>query len=190
MFIVPIDNNSNKTFGIIDGSLFNKHNNITKIHSAISNVVSSKQHGDNVLEFLNNVAPNVPFFYYNAEIDGEITSENIIDGLQWMVESNVDCVAISLSSKCYSEELENWISHNSDKIEIYASYNNTLNSFDYPAQYESVIGVGTSEVVNSKDIDVLYKSNNIIVMSFGIKRYSGNSYLTPYTMLKRELTQV
>lgn len=184
IFIVPINKNSNRSLGIIDGSLFNKHNNITEIHSTISNVVSSKQHGDYILEFLSNVAPNISFFYYNAEIGGEITSDNIIDGLQWMADLNVDCVTISLSSKHYSEELENWISNNSDKIEIYASYNNTLNSFDYPAQYESVIGIGTFEVVNSKNINILYKSNNIIVISSGLKRYSGNSYLTPYTMLK------
>lgn len=69
IFIVPINKNSNRSLGIIDGSLFNKHNNITEIHSTISNVV-------------------------------------------------------------------------------------------------------------------LYKSNNIIVISSGLKRYSGNSYLAPYTMLK------
>ena len=81
-------------------------------------------------------------------------------------------------------KLEKWIIDHSDDIKVYASYNNLLNSFDYPAQYEKVIGVGTNKILNGKNIDVLYRSHEIIVLSGGIKIYSGNSYLAPYTMLK------
>lgn len=184
VFITPIHTNSSKKFGIIDGNLYNKHNNLKEYYSNKNYTVSCKQHGDYMLEFLQNVAPDVSLYYYNAETSGKISTEHIIEGLQWMLDSKVDCVAISLSSKRYAEELENWITQHKDKIKIYASYNNNWNSFDYPAQYEGVVGIGTEDTLNSKKEDILYRSYEIIVWCSKIKRYRGNSYLTSYTMIK------
>lgn len=48
---------------------------------------------------------------------------------------------------------------------------NLLNTFDYPVQYDKVIGVGTNELLNGKDMDALYRTHEIIVLSGGIKIY-------------------
>lgn len=181
---MKINSSNSKTFGIIDGNLFSVHKNIAEFNSSKVGRASSKQHGDNILEFLEYIASNVSFYYYDAEVSGEISSAQIIEGLQWMISQNVNCVVLSLSGKRYSEELEKWISAHINRIKIYACYNNLLNTFDYPAQYEGVVGVGTTDVMQHKDSDILYKSYNIIVMSPRIKYYQGNSYLAPYAMLK------
>lgn len=101
-----------------------------------------------------------------------------------MNDNGVESVSLSISSKYYSDDLEEWISKHADTIEIYGSYNNLENSNDYPAMYECVHGVGSSNVCKKKN-DVLYQTSNIIVLNKQICFFSGNSYLTPYTMIKR-----
>ncbi len=71
---------------------------------------------------------------------------------------------------------------NKDIITIYSSYNNKTNSLDYPSMYENVIGSGYKKEIEYKDIDMLYKSNRIIIIpKFNL--YSGTSYLSLFTML-------
>lgn len=41
-----------------------------------------------------------------------------------MLSNSIRKVNISLSSKQYSKDLEDWIFQNKDSIQIYASYNN------------------------------------------------------------------
>lgn len=168
--------------GIIDGAISDNHQNIVETNVTTLSV-GSEQHGDKVINFMDSIAPSCTFYYYNAEIDGKITTASLISGLQWMKDNNVERVAISLSSRYYSEELEAWIEDNSSEIKIYASYSNVANSFDYPAQYDGVIGVGTNDVLTKKENDILYKSCDIIAFTLKPGIYSGNSYLTPYAML-------
>lgn len=123
MLIKPINSTSIKKYGIIDGNLYSNHTNIKKTNNEfINNSIEKKQHGDLILDFMENIAPSYSFYYYNAEQNNSITDDSIIEGLNWMIASNVDCVSISLSSKSYSKKLENWIAINSNKICIYASY--------------------------------------------------------------------
>lgn len=168
--------------GIIDGAISDEHQNIIETN-VITLSEDSKQHGDKVINFMSSIAPACMFYYYNAEIDGKITTASLISGLQWMKDNKVERVAISLSSRYYSDELEAWIADNSSEIKIYASYSNIANSFDYPAQYDGVIGVGTNDVLKNKENDILYKSCNIIAFTLKPGIYSGNSYLTPYAMI-------
>lgn len=74
---------------------------------------------------------------------------------------------------------------NSDRMKIYVSYNNLKNSFDYPAMFPGTIGVGTT---GTKDTDRIFVSNRIIIWGKnGISEYEGNSFLTPYVMIKELL---
>lgn len=66
-----------------------------------------------------------------------------------MLKNNVYYVNISLSSKKYSEKLENWILEHPN-VKIYCSYNNQENTFDYPALYEMTIASGSSKKINYK----------------------------------------
>ena len=98
--------------------------------------------------------------------------------------NGVRYVSISLSSKFYSDEVQSWISKNKNDIVIYASYNNELNTLDYPAKYNDVIGVGSSPKIEKKKCDVIMKSSKIVLISNKLKFYYGNSFLTPYVMLR------
>ena len=67
---------------------------------------------------------------------------------------------------------------------VYASYNNELNTLDYPAGYKGVIGIGSSKKIKRKSNDVIFRTNRIVAFFNGIRYYEGNSYLTPYVMLR------
>lgn len=182
MFIMPISNETEKVYGIIDGVLNIEHSNIIKSNGS-EEITSEMMHGDTVLKFMDNVASEISFYYYNAETADGISSKSIVDGLQWMLENDVDAVSISLSSKYYSEELEDWIEQNSNKMTIYASYSNEANTFDYPARYDGVIGVGTVDTPEIGNKDVVYRTNNLVTITSKLKIYKGNSFLAPYTMI-------
>lgn len=183
VWIKPFSTNGEIKYGVIDERLNEKHSNIEISNEKQCATPAEKSHGDYVLDFIKEISPSTSVYYYNAEENGKITTESIILGLNWMLENEVDCVTLSLSGKVYSEELESWIAQNSDNITVYASYNNARNTFDYPANYSNVIGVGTTQTINKKDNDVIYKTSDIRVASFPFKKYVGNSYLAPYTML-------
>lgn len=155
LFLLPINGNTRLTYGIIDGSLNVEHGNVLETNSIVGNA-DTILHGDTVLEFIERILPASSVYYYNAEYEGIISTDTILEGLEWMLDRKVDCVAISLSGKRYSEELEKWITSHSDDVKVYASYNNLLNTFDYPAQYEKVIGVGTNEISNERFVCTNY----------------------------------
>lgn len=183
IFLQPLKSDAQEIkFGIIDGSLTLNYDNIVIYNKSGGN--SIKTHGDNILNFMHLYAPQYSMYYYNAEKDGGISSYEILNGLNWMLENGVEYVSISLSSKYYSNELQQWITAHSDEITIFASYNNTINTLDYPAKYKNLKGVYSSTNVEAKSIDVFFRSNNIILISDGIHFYRGNSYLSPYAMIQ------
>lgn len=169
-------------FGLIDGDLSYNHQNIINMNEIDVEQSRKVSHGDLILEFLQKWRPSFSFYYYDSEENGRISSENLIDGLEWMMENGIEYVSISYSGKYESEELEDWINKHSDKITIYASYNNYSNTLDYPAMYKNVIGVGCN-VTKKKDVSV---RNNRLIVCDGISlfSYQGNSYMTPYIMIK------
>lgn len=122
-------------------------------------------------------------YYYNAETEGGISSYEILNGLNRILENGVEYVGISLSSNYYLNEWQQWITAHYDEITIFTSYNNTINTLDYPANYENLKGVYSSFYVKAKSIDI-FLSNNIILISDGIHFYRGNSYWSPYAMIQ------
>ena len=167
--------------GIIDGSLSKPHNNVKNI--TYSNDTCEKKHGDMLLDFIEKYDKHTKVAYYNAEKNGKISSKSIIDGLNWMLDNNISCICISLSSSYYSNELQDWLHQNASVVKVYASYNNTPNTFDYPAQYTDVIGVGSNPEIAYKNVDIKYRSSKVIIINHGIFFFDGNSYLAPLQLI-------
>lgn len=171
-------------YGIIDDSLTTEIENVTYINYDNSNR-KNESHGEKLCRFANDNYKNFEIYYYNAEINGQISSENIIYGLDELKDRGVNKINISLSSKIYSDGLQNWISEHKD-IKIFASYNNKINTYDYPAMYEGVVASGKyNDVIKFKECDVKYNSMNIIGIN-SLKKYSGNSFLSLVSMFKNE----
>lgn len=166
LIVYPIEKSFN--IGIIDGLLSEdiiNSNNITSIEKYYDTFdTTTNTHGDNLLQFIKSFAPNAKIYYYNAYTkEGNISSDSIISGLEWMKENKVDIINISLSTKICSEKLQNVISNNISEYKIYSSFNNKINSYDYPAMFENVFGVGVPNKINLNYIDYKFKSNKIFV---------------------------
>ncbi|MCD8125244.1 MAG: hypothetical protein LUE23_09500 [Lachnospiraceae bacterium] len=88
--------NTDSIIGIIDGKLFQEHGNIV---DSISDTADDElRHGDYLLNFLELYDDKIQVIYYCAESDGEITTDNIIEGLNWMADNNVEYICISIST--------------------------------------------------------------------------------------------
>ncbi len=144
-----------------------------------------KTHGNDIVNYIRVKGYQEDIYYYSAiNAEGNIDSNEILKGLEWMEKNDVNNVNISLSSKFHSREIQEWIETHSH-IQVYASYNNKLNSCDYPAMYINVIASGTKKDIIYKDNDVRYCSNKIIVWDKGIHMFNGNSFLSLETLLER-----
>ena len=135
-----------------------------------------------MLEFIFRLSPNAKIYYYDASVGGIISENSLVDGITWMEKNGVKVINISLSSSKYSKKLEAKIKNFVEEGGvIVSSYNNRKSSFDYPAQYNEVIGVGTEDIVKQKEKDSVYKTSKILLKN---KIYTGNSYLSVYEAVK------
>lgn len=183
VFVYSKKCNLKYTYGIIDARVSNSHENV--VFNKDHNESDSTSHGDMMIHFAQDICENLKIQYYDAsDNEGNINTNAIIDGLEWMISNKVDRVNISLSTKTYSRELESWINEHYNDIKIYASYNNLINTKDYPAMYDHVIGSGTDNRIVYKKEDLKYLSNDIKLFYDINKEYIGNSYLSIYSMLK------
>lgn len=179
-FIVSIPRETDGKIGIIDTCLRQKYDDVIY---ASNKFTKEKNHGDLMIEYIKNSKFKGKVYYFPAaNSQNKIETIQIIEGLEWMKENSINKVNISLSSKYYSEELEEWLK-NHEEIQVYASYNNVENSFDYPAMYGNVIGSGSSKDIVYKSGDKNYRSSKLIVFNKGIHYYQGNSYLSIKTLL-------
>lgn len=179
-FVKPGDYSGIEAIGIIDDSLCEDYNDNVIYEGEL--IEDKKSHGQDMLEYVENMGYINDIYYFSAEKNNTINSESIIEGLEWMKAQGIKRVNISLSSKKKSKDLVEWIANNSD-IRIFCSYNNIINTYDYPAMIDGTISSGFNEKVNYKTSDVVYKTNNIVVFNKGIHYYKGNSYLSVCTML-------
>lgn len=181
-FVITNKINCNKTIGIIDGNYTLRFENTIYNTNPKENITET--HGDKMLKFANALSNGLNIYYYDAtNLEGKIDTNNVILGLEYMKDNNIKTINISLSSKKYSSEIESWIKAN-PQIKVYASYNNLINSFDYPAMYEKVIGVGKKVDIEYKNIDKVYYNNRIIIIPNFSEVFEGNSYLSLYQMIK------
>ena len=136
-----------------------------------------------MIQFAREINKNICIYYYDASNkDGNIKTENLINGLNWMLENDIKYINISLSCISKNKDLEKWIADH-PSCKIYASYNNNLTSFDYPAMYNGVYSSGIDNRINYKKTDIHYKSNKIIFINNVTHIYKGNSYLSMLSML-------
>ena len=186
MIVLPIvsSGKAGEKCGVIDGCITREYKEVV-YEGNIQKNSQGLSHGDMLIEFIQSYNDGLTIFYYNSEEEGKIKSENIIQGLEWMCKHNVKHVSISLSSRYYSKELDEWISAHKGELAIYASYSNEISTIDYPAQYSGVTGIGCNSKIGYKDNDVCFRSNSLLFISpNGIRIYKGNSYLTPLYMLQ------
>jgi hypothetical protein len=182
--IIIKNTNCKYRVGIIDTSLSSKHDNV--VYNENANFSSNiNTHGDEMINFLFDCQENVDLYYFDAtNEDGLINTDKLIEGLDWMTTNSVKRVNLSLSNRIKHNELETWILKH-DEIEVYASYNNKINSLDYPAMYEGVYASGSDSRIKYKDLDFKYTSNRILILSNVFKIFNGNSYLSVLSMLKK-----
>ena len=168
--------------GIIDYNLSQTYDNVFLINGS-ERLSEEKTHGDEMIQFAREYAPNAQIYYCNAlSDDGKIHSDNIISALEWMKDNDIKYVNISLSTARYNPQLDEWISNNKD-INIYSSYSNLEQSADYPSMYDNVIASGIENNIPKKTIDLIYKSNKIKFRHSLLKTHQGNSYLSVYSTI-------
>lgn len=167
--------------GIIDGNITSEYSN--SIHYYGNKSDEENSHGESLIDYLKHRGYNGEIYYYSAEDEnGGISSNSIISGLNWLKDNDITKINISLSSKYKSEELEEWIINN-PQITIFCSYNNQINSLDYPAMMNGTIASGCSNKINYKNNDKKYKTSKLIIWNEGLHYYNGNSYLSLETLL-------
>jgi len=175
--VVFVNSDSNITIGIIDDSLTRHHQNIVMSNRPVAAANETMSHGDEMLRFAAAYAPNVGIYYFDAtNADGVIDTQHIIKALEWMINNSVEVVVIPLSTRHYSVELRDFIQENQNRLRIYASYDNRAQSFDYPAMYPYVIGVGQTRH-SYKPNDIIFKTNRIWLLQRRLTSFHGNSYL-------------
>lgn len=173
-----------RKIGIIDGAYTTVFDNVNYNTEPKENN-GELTHGDYMLEFLNNSSENIEAYYYDASSEeGKINTENILSALEYLKQKEVEVINMSISSKYYSADIESWIKDNSH-IKVFASYNNLINSIDYPAMYEEVYGSGKKVDIEFKDKDYTYFTNKVIVFPHLSKVYEGNSYLSLYNSITK-----
>ncbi len=92
---------------------------------------------------------------YSAKVldkNGVGKYSDIIEGLEWALEEDVNIVNMSFGGANNSQILENIINKaNKEGVLLISSVgNNGEETITYPAAYESVIGVGASNYYNNK----------------------------------------
>lgn len=182
-FLLISNTDYEESVGIIDGNITTFYDNVSYFENRML-FDGSETHGDKMIDFALKIQKNLDLYYFDATNElGVIDTNSIIKGLDWMLENSVTRVNISLSSKTYSMELAEWIS-NHDEIMVFASYNNRMNTNDFPAMYEGVYGSGSNSKVTYKSIDIQYSNNRIMICSAPLGLYNGNSYLSILSMLQ------
>jgi ribonuclease HI len=182
--------NTNAVIGVIDGRLTRESEIVIKTNKEVTTEKTEElNHGDLIVNFIQKASDADVVYYDASDSNGKISTQSIIEGLNWMKENDVKYVNLSLSSSKYSDDLQEWINDN-NQIHVYASYNNIANSFDYPAMYKNVIASGNNREVIKKENDIYYNTNKVIVNWQIFNPYIGNSYLTLITILDEvKLTQ-
>ncbi len=83
-------------------------------------------------------------------------TSDIIAGIEWSVDNNMDIISMSLSSAYYNEALEVAINYAyNNGVIIVAASGNESTSVSYPAAYDNVIGVSAID----QNYDLAYFSN-------------------------------
>ena len=184
--VVFVNSDSNIIIGIIDDSLTRSHPNVVMQNRPSSDTSQATSHGDEMLKFVFAYAPNVGIYYFDAtNTEGVIDTEHMLEALEWMISNGVEVVVIPLSARYYSVALRDFIQANQNRLRIYASYDNRTQSFDYPAMYHYVVGVGQTRY-SYKPNDIIFRTSRIWLLHRRPMYFHGNSYLAILAAIRYE----
>lgn len=184
-YIIGSYNGQIEKIGIIDDCLTSIYSDKVFYYGELYEN-DKKTHGDELVQYIIKRGYSGEVYFYSAlNKYGDVDSDSIIEGLEWMKEHNIKRVNISLSSKRKSNELQEWIKDN-EEVQIYCSYNNKDNTYDYPAMLAGVTASGANKYIEYKPNDCKYNSNRIVIFNKGIHLFYGNSYLSMETLLTHE----
>lgn len=158
----------------------------------ISGIIAAKENNYNLL----GIAPNSELYIAKiANEHGNVKYENLIKGINWAVEQNVDLINISLEFWSDNNDLHDAIKRAYDEgIIIISSSGNIKHEDDtdlsYPGSYPEVINVGMlntegevySEEFNEKRVDVFAPGEDIFSLYLNDKMTldTGVSFSTAY----------
>ncbi|WP_433917276.1 S8 family peptidase [Bacillus altitudinis] len=176
---------------VIDSGIFSEHEDLQgkvvesfNAINATDNIVDDYGHGTNIAGILTanqnsigmiGVSQDIELFdvkVLNSEGKGEI--DDILRGLMWAYEKEVDIINISFGfSKNYIELEETINTLTSEGIIVIASAGNRLGQeVDFPAKYPNVISVGSMN--ETGEVDVLSSLGKIDVFGPGTNIYTTN----------------
>ena len=131
-------------------------------------------HGTSMANIITAIAPEVDIYSVKVlDSNGEGYYSDIIEGINWSIENDIDIICMSFGAYDYSYFLEEAIDNafNSDITLIAASGNDSAEKMHYPAAYNQVIAVGACDengialdFTNGKElVDVYAPGAKIIV---------------------------
>ncbi len=105
VFANSVSDMTNSRIGILDGRLSFEPKYVLLSDNTIINE-DGYTHGDKMISFAKEYCNNLDIYYYDiTDKNNEITNDNIINGLNWMVKNNILKVNLSFSTKIYSYDL-------------------------------------------------------------------------------------
>lgn len=151
-----IINLKGQKYGIIDGSMEDSFEHVICLNKNAS--VDGFSHGKEMCSFIKRNYKNYEIYYYNAEINGKMSSESIIAGLERLKAEGISKINLSLSSKVYSHEMQKWINDNDD-VTIYASYTHkSIAAFIYL-------------IDNGRELEFEYENSSVFVSQDGSSKF-------------------
>ena len=131
-------------------------------------------HGTSMANVIANIAPESEIYSVKVlDSDGEGYYSDIIKGINWAIENDIDIICMSFGAFNYSYFLEEVIDNafNAGIVMVAASGNNGSEKMHYPAAYNQVISVGACDengnaldFTNGKELVDVYAPGSKIIL--------------------------
>lgn len=168
------------------GYNFIELNNNTKDYfghgTAIAGIIAASKNNQGIV----GVAPDSKIYpLVVLDRDGKGKIENVIKAIEWSIENNMDIINLSFSTRSNNKGLQEVIQKALAKnIIVVASYYNSKNTFNFPAMYNGVLGVKSTNSYELKlDGNIVYAPGNQIItlnLKNSYQVMNGNSYAAAY----------
>jgi len=119
------------------------------------------------------VVPEAELYAIKAlDANGDGYISDVIEGIQWCIDNNIDIINMSIGIASDSEALHDSVKSANDAgiLMIAAAGNNYGGNSEYPAAYDEVIGVGAIDIYGN--IAGLSAVNNVDIWAPGVDIFS------------------
>jgi hypothetical protein len=196
IYLLIPKNNSEINVAILDSGVNTAHikKDISTINFSNENhLKDNHNHGTAITNLVTQNRKNVHFFHIKVlNENGETTSRNVEDAIDWCIKKNIDIVNISFGFTNYNHTLSKKLDKlvKSGTIVIASSGNNLGGKSDFPSTKSNIVSVGgldsqlkISKYNSSGKIDIYNLSENIESINNNGKkqRFNGNSFATALT---------